>query len=367
MMSATATDRSGHWVPVLLYLCLVVYASLFPFAGWRDQGLDGWSFMFAPWPRYWTGFDVAINLVGYVPLGLLLGLSLRARWSWPWTVLGAWLLCALVSFAMESLQRFVPSRVPSNVDWLLNTLGAGLGIAVAWGLEQVGWLQRLRRLRSLWLAPQARVEVYLLGVWPLALLFPTSVSLGLGQITEPMHRYLLNRHPESFWVDWLPELGMWEGVALSPAAELVVVVVGLWLPMLLAIVAVQGRWHKICAVLAVAALGWVACTLCATLSFGPAHAWVWWSQVTQLGWMLAVGLGVACCAVTRRSAWALGLMAGVCGLALVNQLSGNAYLAYNLVAWEQGQFARFHGLAQWLGLLWPYAALIHMFFRLIHE
>jgi hypothetical protein len=31
-----------------------------------------------------------------------------------------------------------------------------------------------------------------------------------------------------------------------------------------------------------------------------------------------------------------------------------------LQAWEQGQFIRFHGLAQWLGWLWPYATLLYV-------
>jgi hypothetical protein len=28
-----------------------------------------------------------------------------------------------------------------------------------------------------------------------------------------------------------------------------------------------------------------------------------------------------------------------------------------LQSWEQGRFVRFNGLAEWLGWLWPYAAI----------
>jgi hypothetical protein len=31
--------------------------------------------------KYWTGFDVAANVAGYVPLGFLLGLEFPARGS----------------------------------------------------------------------------------------------------------------------------------------------------------------------------------------------------------------------------------------------------------------------------------------------
>jgi hypothetical protein len=60
----------------LLYAALIIYASLYPFEGWRAVGLAPWSFLWAPLPRYWTGFDVFINLAGYAPFGFLLSLGL---------------------------------------------------------------------------------------------------------------------------------------------------------------------------------------------------------------------------------------------------------------------------------------------------
>jgi VanZ family protein len=59
----------------LIYAVLIVYASLYPFADWRDQGIEAWAFLLAPRPRYWTAFDVAVNVAGYVPFGGLLALS----------------------------------------------------------------------------------------------------------------------------------------------------------------------------------------------------------------------------------------------------------------------------------------------------
>ena len=38
----------------LWYVALVVYASLYPFHSWRDQGVSPWDYLWAPWPRYWT-------------------------------------------------------------------------------------------------------------------------------------------------------------------------------------------------------------------------------------------------------------------------------------------------------------------------
>ena len=50
-------------------------------------------------------------------------------------------------------------------------------------------------------------------------------------------------------------------------------------------------------------------------------------------------------------------------LSLLNQAPASAYFADTLQAWEQGRFIRFHGLAQWLGWLWPYAVLVYVLVR----
>ncbi|MFZ2294879.1 MAG: VanZ family protein, partial [Polaromonas sp.] len=81
------------WPLALAVICLVVYASLYPFADWRNQGISPLRFLTAPLPKYWTGFDVGINLLGYAPLGFLLALSVlrtrRAAWAIVVAVVGA--------------------------------------------------------------------------------------------------------------------------------------------------------------------------------------------------------------------------------------------------------------------------------------
>jgi hypothetical protein len=63
--------------------------------------------------------------------------------------------------------------------------------------------------------------------------------------------------------------------------------------------------------------------------------------------------------VARRACAALLLLAG--GAAeLLNQAPPDPYFAQTLQVWEQGRFIRFHGLAQWLGWLWPYAVLAYV-------
>jgi hypothetical protein len=51
-------------------------------------------------------------------------------------------------------------------------------------------------------------------------------------------------------------------------------------------------------------------------------------------------------------------------VAVVAQAPADPYLAQSLQGWEQGRFVRFHGLAQWLGWLWPWLAMAWLLARL---
>lgn len=201
-------DRGVHkttaWPLALATICLVVYASLYPFADWRDQGISPFRFLTAPLPQYWTGFDVGANLLGYAPLGFLLALSaLRSR-RVSWAVTVAVLACCLLSLAMETLQSYLPSRIPSSVDLVLNTLGAWLGACCAWALEKAGAVDRWSRFRARWFAQDARGALVLLMLWPVALLFPASVPLGLGQVFERLEAALADALTDTPFLEWMP-------------------------------------------------------------------------------------------------------------------------------------------------------------------
>ena len=53
----------------------------------------------------------------------------------------------------------------------------------------------------------------------------------------------------------------------------------------------------------------------------------------------------------------LALLAWAFALGWLNRAPDTPYLAQSVQIWEQGRFIRFHGLSQWLGWLWPYAAI----------
>lgn len=355
--------RTTAWPLALATICLVVYASLYPFADWRDQGISPFRFLTAPLPQYWTGFDVGANLLGYAPLGFLLALSaLRSR-RVSWAVTVAVLASGLLSLAMETLQSYLPSRIPSNVDLALNTLGAWLGACFAWALEKAGVVDRWSRFRARWFAHDARGALVLLMLWPVALLFPASVPMGLGRVFERLEAALADVLTDTPFLQWMPVRDV-ELQPLVPAAELLCVALGALIPCLLGYCVIRTLWQRAAFSTATIAVGVAASALSAALSYGPDHAWAWLDLPVQAGLGFAAVLAFVLLPVPRRAAAALALLALAIHLGLLNQAPADPYFAQTLQTWEQGRFIRFHGVVQWLGWLWPYAALLYVLVRL---
>lgn len=355
--------KTAAWPLAWIYAVLIVYASLYPFDNWRIQGIAPWAFMTAPLPKYWTGFDVLSNVLGYAPLGFLLALALhRTRREWP-AILIATLSAAGLSLCLETLQMFLPVRVPSNVDAALNVMGAWLGAVIARGLVWVGLIERWSRFRDRWFVSDADGALALLAVWPMALLFPAPVAFGLGQVLERVEAALADVLDETPWLEWVP-LREVELQPLLPISEILCVAIGLWLPCLLAFSVLRQRHQRVAAALVVVAWGVSASALSAALTYGPAHAWVWVSAE------VATGLGVAVVGLLlmvfapARMCLVMALAALVWQLSLLNNASADVYFSLTLQTWERGRFIRFHGLIQWLGWLWPYACLIYLVSRL---
>ena len=361
--------KTSAWPLSQAYAALIVYASLYPFAGWRDQGIAPWEFLWSPWPKYWTGFDVAANMGGYVPLGFLLALGFLRRPGQGFGTAGriaaigvAALAAVALSLVMEALQTYLPSRVPSNVDFGLNVAGALLGAVVAAGLEMAGAIDRWSRFRVRWFVEDARGALVLLALWPFALLFPASVPFGLGQVFERLETAMADWLADTPFLEWMPVRDV-ELQPLVPGAELICVALGTLIPCLLGYSVIRSVARRAVFAAAAVAVGVGATALSAALSWGPAHAWAWLSLPVQLGLMAGMVLTMALLPAPPRGCAALVLAGLVLHLSLLNQAPASAYFTDTLQAWEQGRFIRFNGLAQWLGWMWPYAALLYVLVR----
>ncbi len=353
------THKTSAWPLALVYLCLIIYASLYPFANWRDQGVDPWWFLTAPLPKYWTGFDVLSNVLGYMPLGFFLALSALRTGRERLALSVALLMSLLLSLAMETLQVYLPGRVPSNLDLLLNVAGGALGAGSAWSLERMGVLQRWSRFRAQWFVDEARGGLVLLALWPLALLFPAVVPFGLGQVMERLETALANALVGSPFLEWLPLRDL-ELQPMLPAVEWLCVLLGLWIPCLLGYCIIRSSLKRAWFLGCVVFFGMGATALSTALSFGPAYAWVWLTVPVKAALGSAVLLSLALLWLPRHASAALALLALGVDLSLINQTPIDPYFEQTLFLWEQGQFIRFHGLAQWLGWLWPFVTLVYV-------
>ena len=363
-----SAHKTSAWPLAQAYVALIVYASLYPFDGWRLQGVAPWEFLASPWPKYWTAFDLAANMAGYAPLGFLLalahlrgaGLRIAGR---GWAVGVAALLGAGLSLAMEALQTYLPSRVPSNLDFGLNVLGALTGAVLAAGLEWLGAIDHWSRLRARWFVPEARGALVLLALWPMALLFPASVPLGLGQVFERLEAALADWLLDTPFLEWLPVRDL-ELQPLVPGVELLCVMLGLLVPCLLGFSLIRRRVLRVKFVVLLVAVAVMLSALSATLSYGPRNAWTWLDLPSMLGLGLGAVVALLMVPLSHRACLALLLLVGVVHLSVLNQAPASAYFAQTLQTWEQGRFIRFHGLAQWLGWLWPFTVLLDALIRL---
>ncbi|MBI2753604.1 MAG: VanZ family protein [Betaproteobacteria bacterium] len=351
--------KSAAWPLALLYMGLIIYASLYPFADWRDQGMAPWTFLTAPIPRYWTGFDVATNVAGYAPFGGLLALSALRTGRVRHAILAPIAAAALLALAMEMFQTYLPARVPSREDLLLDILGAGFGALCTVVLAKLGAIDRWSQIRARWFVPHSRGGIVLLALWPPALLFPAAVPFGLGQVLERLEEALGAQLVDTPFLEWLP-MRETELQPLVPGAEMVCVALGLLIPCLLGFCVVRVRLRRLAFVFMTLGVGLAVSALSAALSWGPAHAWAWLNLPVQLGMVMAVLLALGLAFAPWRASAALLLLALGIYLSLLNQAPESAYFAQTLHAWEQGRFIRFHGLAQWLGWLWPYGTLVYV-------
>ena len=326
----------------LAWLGLIIYGSLYPFAGWRDTGVSPFAFLDGGWPRYWTAFDLAVNVVVYLPLGFFLTLALR-RLPGRFTGLTvAVLLSASVSLLLETVQTWLPSRVPSNVELACNTLGGLLGALLAQTagpriFRRIGALQE----RLIAPIPHAELGLTLLGLWLLIPLSPEILLFGAGDLRQI--------------------LGF--GSAVPFAAESYVLIdasITSFNALAVGLIVRQLCISKATAYVVVPLfilLGLLVRTLAAAILVSPDEAFTWLTPGAKMGLLMAgAGLAItlALPATARLMLAALALMAGT---TLVNLAPPNPYSAVALATWRQGHFLNFNGLTRWIATLWPFLTM----------
>lgn len=345
----TSGARSSRLVRYLTvaYLLLVAYASLYPFSGWRAPTPEVRAFLTAGWPHYITWTDITLNVLAYVPLGLLLCLALLPRLPRWVSALFAGAAGAGISLGMEMLQTYLPARIPSNVDLLCNGAGAVIGAAIAawlgerWVLS--GELRRLRErwfehgtrvdvcflLLALWLVTQLNAEIWLFGNGDLRHLFPEVTGVGYSAST-----YLLLEGGVAA-LNYL-------GVAL----------------MLTAISRSFGAAAASLVLLTLIALGLKSLASAALFVPGNPALWLTPGSIWGLGIGFVVWLALA--PFPRQLQVVVATTCLAAGMALVNAAPENPYVSAALSVWQHGHYASMTEMTRKLSSAWSFVAIAYL-------
>jgi VanZ family protein len=350
-----------------VYALVIIYASLFPFTGWRNQSIYPWEFLWAPLPLYWTAYDIYINILGYIPLGFVLTLAdLRVNknhgqvWSYNW------IYAVALSLILESLQTYLPTRVPSSIDFLLNCLGTLIGVWVAYFFEKHRFIDTWNQIRSRWLIKDSVGPLACLLTWPLAIIYPPSIPFLMGDIYGSMKKEaytFLGLEPISGLLSNLNATA----VEITNIESIVCIVTGLLIPITLSFSIVPKVFHRLCVALGICILGASALILSSALTFDVTHIFSWFSAYTNVGYLLAVTASLMFLNVSTKTAQYLLLFFLLIHLLLPKSLSSDVYLAQSIQIWEQGKNARYFGLTQWVGLVWPYIVLVLVLYRVFEK
>lgn len=333
----------------LAYWALIVYASLYPFRGWRFAGPPADAFLTAQWPHYWTTFDLVVNVLVYAPLGLLAVLALSHHLARRWALLLGIGLAGGTSLAIEFAQNWLPARVPSNLDLACNVLGGILGAVAApfagerWVVQVADFERRL--LRS---SPQAGFGLTLAGLWLIAQISPESAFATTGDLRQ---------------LFWDLDIGF-EGLRYDPNRLLVFEAIAVATHLLAVGLLLRGLLRDQSGLLpAILLFFCVAATvraLSAAVLLSPPEAFAWLTPGTARGLFVGAVLLLPLLLVPRPWVAPLGCLALLVGTVTVNIMPEDPYRLYGLSAWTQGHFLNFNGLTRWLGFVWPFAALPYL-------
>jgi VanZ family protein len=365
--------RSSAWPLTWVAVALIVYATLHPLSGWHWPDSQVFSWVLPKLPHEVTD-DLVGNILGYLPLGLIMCLAhLRSGRGKPVAVLYTLLACSGLSYTLELIQFTVPGRVPSISDWVLNTLGAAWGTLAATTIHALGLVDYWHRLRQKWFIPQAGHGLALLWMWPLGLLFPPPLPLGEGQLLPHVRMALVELTAGSPWQSWLlPEdpLQLWASIhsavvssAWVTPMEGVTVALGMLAPMCVACAVARPRTLRLVLLSAIVLIAIGVTALSTALNFGPLHALTWVTLPTSFGMLMGAMAGTLLVDRSRQLCGILGVLVLLALMVLIHLSPSDPYYAQTLASWEHGRFIRFHGLSRWFGILWPYVALVWLLSR----
>ena len=300
--------------------------------------------------------DIVLNVLGYLPLGLLTVFALYPRIRGIAAVALATLFSVALSGTLEALQTYLPTRDASKLDLLTNIAGALIGAILAVWLEApIHERGRLRDLYYRWVRLDAGPALVLLALWFGAITYPEPFALGLGGGIRIAIESLLEQFDIAAPVHWSTQyFGFAEAAvctsALAGAGTVLLNVL-----------------HRRAPRLPLIALFVALTAAMKTLAQEHAHAyeepfaWI----TAGAGWGFCLGLAALSCLirVPEKLRTRIGFLMLLLAVVLTNIAPDNPYYDAAEHIWAYGPFANLSGLALGLSYLWPFGALWVLFRR----
>lgn len=338
-------------VALFAYTLLVIDASLYPFVGWRDKGIGPFDYLLQPWPAHTWEFDVIVNVLGYLPLGLLVVFAVYPKIRGiPAGLLGT-LLPGMLAALMEATQTYLPTRVSSNVDLVTNTAGAFCGALLGCLIAEPALDRgRLMELRLRWFEREASYGLIIGLLWFAAVLYPEPFAFALGGILRG----------DGETVPWVQSLLQEPSVLTFVVLEVAITAAivggaGLLFENVMRPLAPRVRF-----VLAFIVLSGLARTFGAGLTYAPTAPFAWCTRGAFEGLVIAAVILLVALHLTARIRALLGAVLLAVGLVLVNIVPDNPYYDAALHDWAHGKLLNFYGLALGISLAWPFVALAYL-------
>lgn len=352
-----------------VYALLLVYSGLAPWSGWRDLGLNPFAYLLAPIPAHVTNFDLAVNVLAYLPFGALVVLALHPATRGFAAVLVASLVGLSLASLIEAAQSFLPTRIPSNLDLLTNSAGALLGACIAApfasSLIDRG---RLAEWRLRWFERPASMLLLLVALWPAAQIYPEPMLFGNGGIRDALGALFTSLGavlPIDDAVFAVTELASAFDVAEFVLAEAFVVAAAILAVGLAFASTMRPHAPRVKLLLALILAALLSKTLANAVQFGPERALAWLTPGAYGGLALGVLSVLAASAGPRAWCARFAMLALVALVVAVNLVPENPYYLDAISVWRQGPLLNFNALAHWLSLLWPYALAYGLAFALL--
>jgi VanZ family protein len=328
----------------LSYALLILYVSLNPFDFDFHNGIAAWAWLDAPLPRFITLFDVSVNILAYIPFGFLVVFAAYPRWR-NYVALGLALsLSAALALGVETFQSWLPTRIPSQMDWWANILGGLLGglLAIPLGPQ---WLSgsAIRRRFDQWFGLNwAACALFLLFPW--SQIYPQSSWLGTG----------VWGHAIFGSVDWGTVVinQLIQEMAITSLCWL-----GIALLLSLGLRTKAPQWRILNGLLGLTVL---IKTLFTALQFGGEFSLIWLTAGALWGMVLGSILLRWALKLNPRAKFWLALICLLGTTIAVNVLPDNPYFILTLRHWYQGRLLHFNELMQWVSVVWLPLALVWM-------